>query len=518
MQRSAAIKSASRRNATASMSKRREQERARNNKKAFSPYAESNEGKDNSGGRAREAAEIMKRRANADSIRTQYMPLAAARPKNQVPFDKVRVPYQKFFLVHIMQRFVRPQSMKPAVRIMGGFETYDDALEHYETVLKPVFENDWDQRCFEQGQKFALMAKYKGYAPDVMNAKIADIEAAHGIQGSDSVERRYQVWAKDAMAGRVNDDEDEEEEDEKTRLENAKARTEARRLREVEALEKSVIRIERKATELANTKTARKQAVESKIKTGCTVGNRVKTASLRVPANCMLHDQKFAAISVLKDITEGALEDKAAEPMVIIWGAFKTIDEANAWVNQGQKHVLDYDIHIVDMYEPLPVQNVDFERISTTYRNEHQNEIMGSIDRGHRNVQDFEEFCEEQDLEVPTTDIEILDHGKKVNVRKTGQGISKNTVQASKEIVDKDLPTDQAKFADDPLYVPKKEALRRLAAHEESWKSVPKCKVVDRLTGNVLYGEGDDEVLIEDAPEEDNRVPIRGEPVQEDDQ
>lgn len=483
----------SRKSALNALSRRKDGDRARDNKKQFQPYSDSNEGVDTRN-HAREAGEMRKRHDVVEQTRAQYVPLAAARPKKAVPFDKVKPEDQNIFVVHIVSKDTKPCSTKPALRIMGAFRDMEDALEYSEEFIDPHFRN-WDKHGFIQGQDYAMMYSTERQENEpLIIEKIRQIKEAHNIIGSDSAQRNYRVWAEEALKGREEEDDDEDDEETRNKLEEDLLKREKFK-------EESVFRKEQAATAIANQSTTRSKAIEAKIKERCQVNSKIRTTSTRVPLSCKIEGQNFAAISFLKDITPRVLKGQdTPEPMVIIWGAFKTLDDAEKWAKRAQSSIVDYNIDIVDMYVPLSIQHVNTENIETKYRHEHQNEIMGSIDRGHQHVGDFEEYCDGQGLDVPTTDIDIKDGGKVVKVTRKNQGMMNTIAKASTEIISKDLPTDSAKLKSDPLFVSKKDALKKLEAHNKIWENIPASKVEfeEPYDPTTPYEKPD---TVEDAPD-----------------
>jgi hypothetical protein len=89
-------------------------------------------------------------------------------------------------------------------------------------------------------------------------------------------------------------------------------------------------------------------------------------------------NQKFAAVSFVKDLTRASPEEQ--EPVLIWWRTFETEESFKKWMNSGAKEMLRiYDVDCVQMYSwlhPSLLTDKDLKEIDTVYPNGLVQDIM----------------------------------------------------------------------------------------------------------------------------------------------
>jgi len=121
-----------------------------------------------------------------------------------------------------------------------------------------------------------------------------------------------------------------------------------------------------------------------------------------------VRNQRYAVVSVVNDYeTNTPTNSLGEEPGVIVWAAFDTEAEALRYNKcVASKQVRDHDLAIVSMYEWLYPHMMNSDRVEQLYRNEELNNIMRHARTSSKQVRDFEDMCEREEIDTPTLTIE----------------------------------------------------------------------------------------------------------------
>ncbi len=121
-----------------------------------------------------------------------------------------------------------------------------------------------------------------------------------------------------------------------------------------------------------------------------------------------VRNQRYAVVSVVNDYETGTDANPVGEePGVIVWAAFDTEAEALRYNKcVASKKVRDHDLAIVSMYEWLYPHMMSSDRVEQLYRNEELNRIMRHARTASKQVREFEDMCEREEIDVPTLTIE----------------------------------------------------------------------------------------------------------------
>ena len=121
-----------------------------------------------------------------------------------------------------------------------------------------------------------------------------------------------------------------------------------------------------------------------------------------------VRNQKYAVISVVNDYETGqGSNPMGEEPGIIVWAAFDTEEEAVKYNKVvASKQMRDHDLAIVSMYEWLYPHMMNSDKVDQLYRNEELNNIMKQARISSTRVKEFEEMCEREGIECPSTEVE----------------------------------------------------------------------------------------------------------------
>jgi len=127
-----------------------------------------------------------------------------------------------------------------------------------------------------------------------------------------------------------------------------------------------------------------------------------------VPNQLVRRRQEFVVISFMRDTTRAVRQKQDdPEPAMIVWRAFGNRDEATAWTQHASSFIADYNLYVVDGYEWLFVEDVDFEAVEEKFRNAEQDNVMQQKKAEARKVAKMEDWCRQNDRPVPETVVEV---------------------------------------------------------------------------------------------------------------
>lgn len=326
-------------------------------------------GVDDAQRRRQAAVEMDRRSAVVEKARGRAQGASATRPSHAIPFDRVAIPGQDLFLVHLAHHHLRPHSNTPGIRVCGVFETQEDLVSHA-TTHKQSFQ-DCDIWAFQRGEMFLICStREKMTNLNYRQTKAQKLLDLHGIT---AVKQRESEWQNDRKR--------------KTAVGKDK-------------IGKSSFAQRRKAT----TNTTRVAAIEQKVRSEC--GGKVDR---EFPMLAEKRNQKVVVWSYLHDITEEVLSGKESpEPLVVLWAVFGDEQAAKDWITKSaSRAIVNLVMDVVVMYEFIPIEMVDDSQIKTTYRHEEQENIMSSRLEEVDKVRRFRDHCAQNDMTVPETTIEV---------------------------------------------------------------------------------------------------------------
>lgn len=278
-------------------------------------------------------AETMRHEGKTVSKETTFF-TRSDKPLN-LPF---RLPGQTVVLVSFGTAVLAPRpvdSLHPALRVYGAFETREEAVEHSQIV------RDLDPKCslivIPIGE-WALMP-----------------QTEHARDDPEEARRRLQLRLQ---AHRVRQDE------------------------EGEAFDRAVNeRLERPAAKTTDPDDDEEQEEAEAL---------VYPAPKRLRAGAEVRGQASVALCVVPDDTRG-------ECLVKVMGCFENTADADNWAqNVATRHVTDDDVYVAPTCEWL-YPNGETKAASTRYRIDELQRIMDAADRNPQAVQDYKEWKREQD-------------------------------------------------------------------------------------------------------------------------
>ena len=139
--------------------------------------------------------------------------------------------------------------------------------------------------------------------------------------------------------------------------------------------------------------------LDTELEVGVTVPPLVREADVR--------NQKYAVVSVMPDYEAILARSPLLEPGVCVWGAFDTESEALIYSKKVvAKQLREHDIAIVTMYEWVYPHLITSDKVPQLYRNAELNHIMKHARTSRTAVSEFEQECKDNQLEIPTLEIE----------------------------------------------------------------------------------------------------------------
>jgi hypothetical protein len=143
--------------------------------------------------------------------------------------------------------------------------------------------------------------------------------------------------------------------------------------------------------------------------------DQIRTVS-DVHRDALLRKQEYIVASVLPDYTPEVLNGtEDPEPAVCFWRAFPDYDSAHEWVTTvGARYVRKFPLDIYDAYEWIFPENVNLDEINEGYRHPEQNNMMNQKKREKARVMEFEQWCKDENQQVPVTEVVGNEDNKQV--------------------------------------------------------------------------------------------------------
>jgi len=335
---------------------------------------------------------------------------------------------QLVFLWHTANVNLRPASTRPAFRLLGLFESTEDACAHGRRIVA----GDPSSPC-----AIRLSATHAWYSiprdpfdditPHQLKvnrnlelhrnvlAAAADEFRRHKkeLTGDRKPTSERQLRAAVGIAGDAADDDDEAEEEggvEETKSSASDPAfstfepTATAETAETATADPDMQELLKKVVAAAATEEATAAAVVA-----ATDDNdaRARIAVPPLTRDAEVRNQRYAVVSVLLDYESVRDGVAAVEPGLCVWAAFDSEAEAVVYAKKvAAKELPDHDVAVVSMYEWVYPHLMTSDKIPYVYRNTELNAIMKNARSAKKQVYDFGKECSAQGVEVPVREIE----------------------------------------------------------------------------------------------------------------
>ncbi len=291
-------------------------------------------------------------------------------------------PTQKVVVVNIAHRNQRPKKDRPALRLLGVFDSDRDADEYIrEAAPLLVGCNMWKLPMM----RWMILCKNTDRQQDGLYT-MSKIETLKVLYQEDKAKREADFAHNRAARkqGDVNQS-----------LEKQKAAQREKHNKKSSSRLKALRQKARTAQQ--------KQGIHADAEL-----NEVTTSGTNnVPASLIRRKQDYVVVSWMRDVSKSAvLGSDDPEPCCIVWRFFATYELACEWVKDvGSQYVRDFDLEVVDNYEWLFPEDVERDKITEMYRHAEQNAVMLQRKAEATKVLNFEQWCQEKKVEVPVTEV-----------------------------------------------------------------------------------------------------------------
>lgn len=262
-----------------------------------------------------------------------------------------------------------PRSPRPAYNILGFFQKRSLAMAHYKSILLPSFGGT-------PPGNIGLSRTLQYFLIPTTMDKMRD-----GSYTNDKIERLKSNHLSTVRA------QNEEFQD---NLEHQKAGKQGQS-----------VGSKRKAEKAEKRKKTRKRAFKDHVRKNEMegVGPISRSAEVRY--------QNFVAVVHLRDNTEDALSGQTQpEPAILPIRPFNSEDEGVKWItDQGSKFVYSMHLDVMCMYDWIWPEDVDEDKIPNSFRNKKLDNIMSVKNDKAEEVKDFAQWCEANDMDMPTLDV-----------------------------------------------------------------------------------------------------------------
>lgn len=129
-----------------------------------------------------------------------------------------------------------------------------------------------------------------------------------------------------------------------------------------------------------------------------------------MPEQAVVLSQRFAVVAFLLDYSERVLKLEADPmPAACVYAAFASVDEAEQYIEKtAGRHETQFHLDVVEMYQWLHPEDVDDNQLTEVYRDPELNKIMNARKREKQRLEDFDAFCKDIKQETPVTEIEVV--------------------------------------------------------------------------------------------------------------
>ena len=340
---------------------------------------------------------------------------------------------QKYVLWNLSNRDTRPQSIKPAFRLLGLFPDIESATVHAEQVfaldkscsLHVATTHEWytialsDQTPAAENQ--AKVNRNLLHHQDMLQSHASEfktrhdaltagrtpaLEQAKGAQQQVARDDEHRQKRKELVQAAVDNDDEkvsslhkqlEGDAEEEMRIQSTLSsvpKAGEEESKEVEYVEKPLVAPI--APETLN------ENWESRV---ATLGKGKRPPS--VNRMMEVRNQRYAVVSIVKDYETAKDDPVGDEPGLIVWAAFDTEEEAMKYNKViASKELRDHDLAIVSMYEWLYPHMMGSDKVEQLYRNEELNNIMKHARTSSTRVKQFEDMCDREGIECPGITLE----------------------------------------------------------------------------------------------------------------
>lgn len=312
----------------------------------------------------------------------------------------------RIILVNLGHKNQCPISSRPCLRILGAFDSKEEALDHIDDYPEKV--KKVTIHTVSPAKKFMICESFeKQMDPSYALEKITVLSRKHAKQfdfRKNVFERRLDS-TKQAQS--VQDElkalkrKREMLEDEKEQLEiDEKINALNQERVSLESISKKLDMISKKTEQEQKENTDSKNVIQKPKGEGI--------FAKKVPRYCEVRKQNVAVITVIPD-TDLVLNSSEPEPAVIIWGLFENTDSAKQWIETSAKsYIFSYHLDVVDCYEWLFPMDVNVEEIDEEYRSKTLTEVMKKRKHHPKEVQEQMQRLRMQNIERVNEGVEPM--------------------------------------------------------------------------------------------------------------
>jgi len=299
----------------------------------------------------------------------------------------VSLPQYNFVIINIANTNNRPKAEKAAFRILGFFETKEEAFSTFkEWVSKhnwiandcaihllPVSKwvalcTNWDDQC---NSEYCLK-----HIEDCLDRNYANLEKN---------KKEFKEILESKKFGDIS----------QTRKEELAAELKAKSEKNTRDKDKKKLN-QKEMGKLARRQMERKKALENP--------NTIKAKTW--PQDCEIRGQKVAVISTLLDNHPTILNKTVlgTQDLIRIYAPFENDESADAWKeNTASKVVIHYDLDTIDMYEWKTPQGVNPKTVKQEkFRNKALDTIMHqSLVTEKQKLEEFDQWCAQDGKDKP---------------------------------------------------------------------------------------------------------------------
>ena len=297
---------------------------------------------------------------------------------------------QKAVLLQLQNTGLPIRSRQPGFRILGFFESREDAKDYVKRFIEPVFGPD------ETGALWALDA----HAP-VMIAQTTDrmfddeyqktklIELCK-IREDWNVKRKKEFEERRKMKNLTEKERQDREASIRKKYSNP-----YRNVGNSTAVGKKTTRAKALAKELKRKRETERANAEAR-------NGPTKSAGIDGPwpRQLELRDQNFAAICILDDVSQLTRKNRCSpEPFIWFWQAFEDEKDANCWVQEcGQKVYEDPPMDVIDLYKWYYPTLLDLSKMREVYPDKELQSFMEQHKNQAQEMASFEKWQRQQGL------------------------------------------------------------------------------------------------------------------------
>lgn len=324
--------------------------------------------------------------------------------------NRVSNKHQNYALINLAHLSLRPKSESPAFRILGVFNTIEELKEYGLRIRQQV---PIDIRCISLHDWTIIpVFDYDDESRERLVQKLQQILQNHYKEQREA-NVDYSSNKNEKTIGKTHQSLEK-------KIENAQKK-----------LEKSKKKVNVNAV------------LKAKVRQEVSTGGLKKLGPY--PSNFCIANQSFAVISILRDNTSERIEgSKSPEPLFRISGVFATESQAESFI-KDEISFIDrlYHYDVVNMYEWLYIEDVNFDQVKTEYRETELNNIMEQRKSEQKRVTKFKDYDEMNQNDLQTRVVEVkADFGESKEVRELPPAMNVEVVEEKWEPPKEDMESE----------------------------------------------------------------------------